>query len=49
MRGYDELVDFVFVVGEERVDLGLVEELGALGLGKDEVGEDEEADVGVEW
>jgi len=28
----------VFVVGEEGVDVGLVDELGALGLGEDEVG-----------
>ena len=39
MRGDDELVDFVLVVGEEGVDLRLVEELGALGLGEDEIGE----------
>lgn len=48
MGGYDEGVDVVFVVGEEGVDVGLVEEAGALGLGEDEVGEEEEADVGVE-
>lgn len=36
------------MVCEEGVDVGLVEEFGALSLGKDEVGEDEEAEVGVE-
>ena len=36
------------MVSEEGVDLLLVEEPGALGLGEDKVEEDEEADVGVE-
>ena len=40
----DEDVDVVFVVGEEGVDVGLVEEFGALGLGKDEVGEENKAE-----
>ena len=48
MGGGDEDVDVVFVGGEERVDVGLVDEAGALGLGEDEVGEEEEAEVGVE-
>lgn len=43
----DEVVDVVFVGGEERVDVRLVEEAGPLGLGEDEVGEEEEAEVGV--
>ena len=33
MDGYYEVVDVLFVVGEEGVDVGLVEEAGALGLG----------------
>lgn len=44
----DEFVNFVFMMSEKRVDLLLVEESGALGLGEDEVGEDDEAEVGVE-
>lgn len=44
----DEDVDVVFVGGEEGVDVVLVDEAGALGLGEDEVGEEEEAEVGVE-
>jgi len=39
MRLADEDVDVVFMVGEERVDVGLVKELGALGLGEDKVRE----------
>lgn len=46
--GGDEDVDVVFVGGEEGVDVGLVDETGALGLGEDEVGEEEEAQIGVE-
>lgn len=38
----------MFVVGEEGVDVGLVEEFGALSLGEDKVGEEDEAEVGVE-
>lgn len=37
MGGDDEFVDVVFMVGEEWVDVGLVDEPCALGLGKDEV------------
>lgn len=44
----DEVLDLALVLGEERVDVGLVEEAGALGLGEDEVEEEDEADVGVE-
>ena len=47
MCGNDEFVNVMFVVGEEGMDLGLIEKLGALGLGKDEVREEGEADVGV--
>ncbi len=31
------------------MDVGLVEDAGALGLGEDEVEEETEADPGVEW
>lgn len=48
MGGDDEVVDVVFVVGEEGVDMGLVDEFCALGLGEDEVAEEEEAEGGVE-
>ena len=46
--GGDEGFDVGFVVGEEGVDVLLVDGTGALGLWEDEVGEEEEADVGVE-
>ena len=48
MRVRDEDIDIMFVVGEKRVDVALVDEARALGLGQDEVGEEEEAEVGVE-
>lgn len=44
----DELFDLTFVVFEEGVHVGLVEETGALGLREDQVGEKEEADPAVE-
>lgn len=44
----NEAVNFRFVLGKERVNVGLVEEACALGLGQNEVGEEEEAEVGVE-
>lgn len=37
----------MFVMCEEWVDTGLVEEFSALGLGEDEVGKDQESEVGV--
>lgn len=43
----DEVVNFRFVLSKEGVDVGLVEEACALGLGQNEVGEEEEAEVGV--
>ena len=49
MGGYDEFVDLILMMGEEGVDLLLVEEASALSLGEHEVGQDEEAEVGVEW
>lgn len=45
----DEVVDSEFVSLEEGVDVFLVENFGALGLGEDEVEEEDEADPGVEW
>lgn len=48
MRVGDEGLDPRFVLREEGVDVGLVKEARALGLGQDEVGEGEEAEVGVE-
>ena len=48
MGGDDEIIDVMFMMGEKGVDVGLVDELCALGLGKDEVAEEEEADGGVE-
>ena len=48
MGGDDEVVDVVFMVGKKRVDVGLIDELCALGLGKDKVAEEEETDGGVE-
>ncbi len=47
MGGDDEVVDVVFMMGEEGVDVGLVDESCALGLGKDEVAKEEETDGGV--
>jgi len=44
----DEDVDVGFVLSDEGLYIGLIEEAGALGLGQDEVGEQEEAEVGVE-
>ena len=48
MGGDDEVINVVFVVGEERVDVDLVDELCALGLGEDKVAEEEETEGGVE-
>ena len=42
--GDDEVVNIVFVVGEKGMDVGLVDQLRALGLGEDEVAEKEETD-----
>jgi hypothetical protein len=44
----DELFDGGLVLLEARVDVFFVDEAGALGLGEDEVEQEEEADVGVE-
>jgi hypothetical protein len=40
----DEDVDVLFVLADEGLNVGVVEEFGALGLGQDEVGERSEAD-----
>jgi len=45
----DEVVNLLFVMVEERVDVVMVDDLRALGLGKDEVGEEDETDPAVEW
>jgi hypothetical protein len=44
----DEEVDVRFVFHDEGLNVGVIEEFGALGLGEDEVGEEDEADPGVE-
>ena len=48
MGGDDEIINVVFVMRKKRMDVGLIDELCALGLGEDEVAEQEEADGGVE-
>lgn len=49
MGGDDEVVDVVFMVGKKRMNVGLVNKLCTLRLGKDEIAEEEETDRGVEW
>ena len=49
MRRSDEVVNVVFMLGQKGMDVGLIDELGALCLGKDEVGENDEPDERVEW
>ena len=44
----DEDVDVVLVLDDEGLNVGVVEEFGALRLGQDEVGKEDEADPGVE-
>jgi hypothetical protein len=44
----DQNIDIAFMLDNERLDVGVVDEPGALGLGKDEIGEEEEAEPGVE-
>lgn len=48
MDGDDKVIDVVFMVGKEWVNMGLVDELGALSLGKDKVAEEEKTDGRVE-
>lgn len=43
----NESVNFRFILGKEGVNVGLVEDACALGLGQNEIGEEEEAEVGV--
>lgn len=43
----NEFVNLRFILGKEGVYVGLVENTCALGLGQNEVGEEEEAEVGV--
>jgi len=45
----DEVVDCELVIAEEGVDVVLVDDSGALGLGEDEVEEETESKPGVEW
>lgn len=47
-RGY-EIVDCKFVVVEEGVDMLLIQDTRALGLGEDEVEEEKESEPSVEW
>lgn len=47
-RGY-EVVDSVFVFLEEGVNVILVEDLRALGLGRNEVEKKASANPGIEW
>ena len=49
MGGGYEIVDCELVVVEEGVDMLLVQETSALGLGEDEVEEEKESEPGVEW
>ena len=48
MRVRDEDIDVMLIVREERVHMALIEKSRTLGLGQDEVGEEEEAEGGVE-
>lgn len=43
----NKFVNFRFILGKEGVNVGLVEDACALGLGQNEVGEEEETEVGV--
>ena len=44
----NEKIDIMFVLDDEMLNVGVVEELSTLCLGEDEVGEENEADPGVE-
>lgn len=48
MRVRDEDIDVMLVVREEWMHVALVDKSRALGLGQDEVGEEDEAEGGVE-
>lgn len=43
----NELVNLRFILGKEGVNVALVDDTCALGLGQNEVGEEEETEVGV--
>lgn len=44
----NEVINICFVVGEERVNMGLVDEACALSLRQDEIGKKDQTKVGVE-
>jgi hypothetical protein len=44
----DKLFDLPFVVGQEWIDVVLIEQASSLGLGKNEVAEEEESDPAIE-
>ena len=48
MRVGDEDIDFGLVMGEERMDVGLVNDTSSLALWKDKVGKADKAKVGIE-
>ena len=48
MEVADEVLDLAFMVGDEGLDVVRIEELCALGLREDEVGEREESEPAVE-
>ena len=48
MGGDDEVVNVMFMVREKGVNVGLVDDLCALSLGKDEVAKEKETEGGVE-
>lgn len=48
MRRGNEILDGAFVLGQPGVDVCRVDDPCALGLGQDQVEEEEKADVGVE-
>lgn len=49
MAAGDEAFDLAFVLVQERVDILLVQDAGPLGLGENEVAEEEQAEPAVEW
>ena len=48
MRRCDKVLYLLLVVVQPGLDVGLVDDAGALGLWQDEVEEEEETEVGVE-
>lgn len=49
MGACNKFVDLRFVLFKPRVDLLFIDDARTLGLGKDEVEEEEEANVSVKW